>query len=281
MVSPQWLRPGLIFPKLSVGSTADLVHVVSATMEKVGRVPSSRTAAALQESLASKESYSVGRGVALPHAEAVGLTETLVCLVTTRNNLELGSMDGVAPDVFFFILAKPDPRAHLLLLAHLARLCHSRTFLQGLRAAESAEEIVKLVDAVEGRIRLSLPARANLTHGAGELILITVSGEKAVDALLVDLVDQGFGEASIIESQSLREATAHEVPLFAGFRDLFGDPGGRRVLLVESAVEGTEAVVDAVKRVSGEYPDSDPRIIAVPIRTQWMASKQETKNGGT
>ena len=33
-----------------------------------------------------------------------------------------------------------------------------------------------------------------------------MSGERAVDALLVDLVDQGFDEALIVEAQSIRQA---------------------------------------------------------------------------
>ena len=272
MVSEMWLRASLVLPKIEAETPAELVRSVCDAIEGAGGPESSTIRASVEESLAYKESYSVGKGVALPHTEAAGLSGTFVCLVTTRGNLGLAAIDGLSPDIFFFIVARPGPTAHLLLLAHLARLCHSHTFLHGLRGAETVDEILALAEAAEKRISLSLPPRA-ARPSAGELVFLTVSGEKAVDALLVELVDQGFAEATLVEAQTLREATAHEVPLFAGFRDLFGDPGGRRVLLLESNAERTEAVLEAVQRVSSEYEDSDLRVMVLPVSSHWAAHK--------
>lgn len=280
MVGEGWLQASLVLPKVTVNGASELVHAVSEAMARVAQVPSSAIAQSLQESLAVRESYSIGRGVALPHAESDRVSETLVCLVTTRHNLKLPSIDGIPPDVYFFILSKPDPHAHLLLLAHVAKLCHSRTFLQALRSADRVEEVLRLVSAAEKRVPTSLQPKPQ--PSAGSLILVTVSGEKAVDALLVDLVDQGLGDACIVESQSLREATAHEVPLFASFRDLFGDPGGRRVLLLQATEQQTEAALQAMERVGAEYPDCDIRVTIIPVLSQRvMRQKSATEHPGS
>src|SRR5690606_23604598 len=136
---------------------------------------------------------------------------------------------------------KPDPHAHLVLLAHWARLAQSRTFLDGLRRARTPDEVMALVCAAELR-HAPVPAETKPV-ASHDLIVISVSGEKVVDALLIGLVDDGYEDACVIEAQSLREAATREVPLFAGFRDLFGDPGGRRVLLVDVEASRTDAVM--------------------------------------
>ena len=246
-----------------------LLRIVAEGMAGAVQMDRRRIETAFAEVLRG-EGFSIGGGVAIPHTEMEGLSETVVCLVTLRQALTLETVDGRSPDVFLFILSKPDPHDHLLLLAHLARLVQSRTLLDGLRRARTADEVVKLVRAAEQRHKgmqgpPTLPA--STSHA---LVVVSIGGEKLVDALLIDLVDQGFGDACVLEAQSLREAAAREVPLFAGFRDLFGDPGGRRVLILESPVDGTEAVIETVRRVSEEHRATDARVSVVPMQTRWV-----------
>jgi hypothetical protein len=116
-----------------------------------------------------------------------------------------------------------------------------------------------------------------------ELILVSISGERAVDALLIDLVDQGLGDACVLDAQSLREAAAREVPLFAGFRDLFGDPGGRRMLIVQTPAAGANTVLEAVQRVCDECDARDALVSVIPVQARWILSrgpKDEPAGGG-
>jgi PTS system nitrogen regulatory IIA component len=215
------------------------------------------------------DGWSVGSGVALPHTELPDVSETVVCLITLAAPLSLSTIDGHAPDVFVFILSKPDPKHHLMLLAHLARLLRSRTLVEGLRRADSPDAVSALVEAAE--LRHAGTPGPLVPAPSGAIVVIIVSGENAVDALLVDLVDQGHADACILEAQSVREAAAREVPLFAGFRDIFGDPGGRRVILVESPMDRVDGVMASARRICDEHAGSDVRVSVVPVSRHWAA----------
>lgn len=272
MVPGEWLQSELILAQQDFVTVGTLLSRVAEKMAAATQMSQERILAALHEAT-SGEGYSIGNGVAIPHIELSELAETFVCLVTLRAPLPLKSIDGKPVNVVLFILSKPDPHAHLLLLAHLARLAQSRTFLDGLRRSQSAEEVLKLVHAAELRHKALRTVVPEAPMSSDSLFIISVGGEQIVDSLLVDLVDLGFGEASVLDAQSLRQAAAHEVPLFAGFRDLFGDPGGRRILIVEAETERADLVFSAVKRVAEEHKSEDAHVSVIPIQNRWRMPK--------
>lgn len=62
--------------------------------------------------------------------------------------VDFGAVDGGRTDVILLLLAR-DVRQHLLLLAKAARLCRQPGFLEGVRKAASAREVVGLVRNTE------------------------------------------------------------------------------------------------------------------------------------
>lgn len=281
MIPEEWLQAAMVLPQVGAASAEALTRAVAEVMATATGADPRRLETAFLEVMRAG-GVSVGRGVAIPHTEMDNLSETVVCLVTLRQPLPLETVDGRPPDIFLFVLSKPDPYSHLLLLAHLARLSQSRTFLEGLRRAQTPEQVVELVRAAEMRHNV-LPRPARAPHSTSQaLFFVSIEGEKAVDALLIDLVDQGFGDASVLEAQSLREATAREVPLFAGFRELFGDPGGRRVLVLETTADRADALMEAVRRIAEEHRAKDARVSVVPIQSRWIVppvAEQEAPGG--
>ena len=276
MVPAEWLKPELVLAQQDDVAMGTLRKRVAEKMAPVAGLAIDRVEAALVEATAG-EGYSIGSGVAIPHIELPELTENFVCFVTLKSPMPLRSIDGKPVEVIVFILSKPDPHAHLLLLAHLARLAQSRTFLDGLRRSQSVEEIMQLVRAAELRHKALKQPEPQAPQSTHALFVISLGGEKIVDSLLVDLVDLGFGDASVLEAQSLREAAANEVPLFAGFRDLFGDPGGRRILIIEAELERSHIVVEAVRRVADEHKSEDARISVIPLQTKWSVPQAENE----
>ena len=267
-----WLKPSLIVLRAPAPSAEAVVEAAVGVLAPAAGVEPAEVRTVFMNALQS-EGFSLGRGVAIPHVELDGLDETLVCLVTTVAPVPVPSIDGVPPDVFLFVLSRRDPRGHLLLLAHLARLAQSRTFLGGLREARDADEVMELVRAVEERHDATsqvLPQAVPATSHA--VVLVSVSGEKLVDALLVALVERGLEHSCVVEAQSLRDAAAHEVPLFAGFRDIFGDPGGRRVLILEAPAEEATAVVSTVRHLCEEHDAEDASISVIPVQTRWRST---------
>ncbi|MBN2196057.1 MAG: PTS sugar transporter subunit IIA [Polyangiaceae bacterium] len=277
MVPDGWLEPGLVLLGRAPSRVEELVREVAKALGDVTGEPVDRVAGAFTESIRG-EGYSLGRGAAIPHTEVESLSRTRVCLVTLTHPLAVASIDGRPVDVFFFILSRPDPQSHLLLLAHLARLAQSRTLLDGLRRAHDVEDALALIAAAERRHTFAAaPAAARAPVVAAPvvtetLVVISLSGEQAVDALLIELVDLGLPDACILEAQSLREATAREVPLFTGFRDLFGDPGGRRILFLEAPASRTEDIIATVRAVCEEHGTRDARVSVLPLHARWSAS---------
>lgn len=272
-----WLRASLVVPQVPAASRDPVVDAAVRVLAPASGLEPDTLRKILLGAFES-EGFSLGKGVAIPHVEVEGLAETLVCLVTSREPVPLPSIDGIAPDVFLFVLSKRDPRGHLLLLAHLASLAQSRTFLSGLREARTADEVMALVDAAEQRHRVQRQAPLVTTQAVARvLVIISVSGEKLVDAILLDLVDRGFQDACMLEAQSLRDAAANEVPLFAGFRDIFGDPGGRRLMMVEAASEDAPGILEAVQRSCEEHRSEDAAVSVVPVQTSWRAPRAERR----
>src|SRR5690606_7603724 len=101
------------------------------------------------------------------------------------------------------------------------------------------------------------------------LALVSMRGEQPVDALLVELVEMGLSSTLVLEAQGLREALAREVPLFAGFADIFGDPGGRRVLLIEIESRRLQSLLHAIAAICTQHQVDDAWVGAVPLHAQW------------
>lgn len=271
-----WLQPSLVVLQVSAGSQTALVDVAAVSLAGASGLEMDRLRDVFNQAFQT-EGYSLGSGVAIPHVEVDGLEQTLVCLVTSKAPIPLETVDGVPPDVFFFILSRRDPRGHLVLLAHLASLARSRSFLAGLREARTPDEVMTLVDAAERRHAPSTGRAQDTPATSHVLVLVSVSGERLVDAILVDLVDRGFDDASVIEAQSLRDAAAQEVPLFAGFRDIFGDPGGRRLLVVEAPSEQAQDVVDVVRQLCEEHRSHDAAVTVVPVQMRWRSPRPQPR----
>jgi mannitol/fructose-specific phosphotransferase system IIA component (Ntr-type) len=271
-----WLNPTLVLAGLAVDDPHELVDAVARTMATARGLDAERVRTALTEAM-KLEGWSLGGGVGVPHAELEGLTEPAVCLVVTSAPVDLPSIDARKPDIFLFIVAPADdPEGHLLLLARLARLAQSRTLLEALRKAPSSDDVVALVRAAERRHQ---PGAPGAMSSGSVLIVIAIAGEKAVDALLVELVDRGLDEATIVEAQSLREATTREVPLFAGFHDIFGDPGGRRVILLDAPASESVAIMDAVRRIATEHGARQVSISVVALESHWHYAHHPDEEG--
>jgi PTS system nitrogen regulatory IIA component len=268
MTSPPWLRPSLILLDTPAETVADVARATARAAAATTGVDTEVVEGILRRAT-ERSGYAVGSGVAVPHADIPGLDETAVALVRTSRPLPVQALDGRPADIFFVVLSRPnDPRGHLLLLASLARLARSRVLIDGLRQVRTAEDAVGLIEAAE--LRHTDPAApAAVPTATHFLALISVAGEKTVDSLLVTLLDQQFGDASILEAQSLRDAATQEVPLFAGFRDIFGDPGGRRLIVLEVPADRIDALSVTVRRVFEECRPAAGSFSLVPLQSHW------------
>lgn len=225
---------------------------------------------ALRAAATQGASVAVGAGVAIPHAR-FAIAAPRVVVVRTPVPIPLAGSDDQPVDLFFVTLAPHDqPREHLLLLAHIARLMHSRLLLDGLRTVSSADQVISLLEAAE--LRHDLATESAIVAAAQvirELVLIEMVGESAVDRLLVDLADAGFSDAVAVDGQPVRDLMASELPLFAGFRDLFGDPAGTRIFLVTVSADRTEQLLDLIRNSCEQSACPSARVAVMPLRHYW------------
>lgn len=268
MTAQEWLSP----QRIAVGLRApDLDGVLAAAARLLSDGLDARNVVELLTARSREPGIAVGAGVAVPHAQVPGLTQARVALLVLEAGLDLPSPDRRPVDICFVLLAPPDdPKGHLLLLAHIARLCQNPVLLRGLRTAASPAEALALVRAAELRQDLRQPGTYRARPAPQQLAMITISGDGAVDKLLVELVEQGFGDASVIDVQSVRDAVTREVPLFAGFKDLFGDSGGRRVVLVRIDQDMTDQMLQLVQEATRESPRSEAHVAFIPLQSVWM-----------
>ena len=147
-----YTQPGLIVPSLRERDTAGIISVLSQALQREGYVPDLLPfyhAALNQELLANS---AVECGLAFPHARLSGVKRLQFALGRTPEPIIWGAR-GSWPVQFIFLLAVPatDAASYLHLLASLAKLGQQTELLAELRAADSAEAILAVLEQVRMR----------------------------------------------------------------------------------------------------------------------------------
>lgn len=90
-------------------------------------------------------STGIGHGVAIPHGRVPDLNHPIIALVRHQEGIEFESIDGKPVHIVILLLV-PDneDRAHLELLAKLARLLQQQHFRNAIMHADSPEAISEL-----------------------------------------------------------------------------------------------------------------------------------------
>lgn len=264
-----WLPAEAILLDVPAANLAGAVAVAIPRLAALTGIETSAIARPLEQ--ATRESdFAIGGGIAVPHASIPGLSAPAVVFVRLARPIDIGAIDRQPADLIFVTLFPAgDAAAHLKFLAHLAHLAHSRVLRDGLRTATDAAGVVELVEAAESRRAVSPRAPTQTPAAETYLAMIALAGEKAVDAVLVELLDCGLGDATILDAQSASEAASREVPLFAGFQDIFGDPGGRRVILAVVSADQLDDVSAMVGRVCDERDAASGEVWFMPLASRW------------
>jgi len=94
----------------------------------------------------------IGRGIAVPHAVSPEVKEQTIVLARIPKGTDFESLDR-APVYFVFLLVGP-PEAtssHLKTLARISRLIQHTNFVESIKKAETAEEILKVLAEEDGK----------------------------------------------------------------------------------------------------------------------------------
>lgn len=91
-------------------------------------------------------STGLGDGVAIPHARSAAVQVPSVAIGRHQGGIDFGADDG--PATLIFLIAAPDAAGdqHLEILANLARRLVHDEFKDALKAAESASEVIAILN---------------------------------------------------------------------------------------------------------------------------------------
>ncbi|MDX8401433.1 MAG: PTS sugar transporter subunit IIA [Mariprofundaceae bacterium] len=96
-------------------------------------------------------STGIGHGVAIPLGRMPGLTHPELALVRHSTGVDFGAFDGVPVHIAVLLLVPDaDDRAHLELLARLARSLQRERVRRGIMEAPDAEHIIALLEEAVG-----------------------------------------------------------------------------------------------------------------------------------
>ncbi|MEZ4264951.1 MAG: PTS sugar transporter subunit IIA [Myxococcota bacterium] len=266
---------------VDAASVADVIRAAGAMAGGTDGVDASRIEAALLARAADGH-IAIGDGIAIPHAMVAGLREVRIGLIRVSTPLAVADApDGQPVGLWFVVLGPPDEDTqHLVAVATVARLARVTGALETLRTSKDTEQIGRLLAAPDdGEAAVSGPESRPMS-GARELVLIEIEGEAAVDRLLLDLAGHDFEDALVVDGFTLSEVASRELPLFTSFRDLFGDPGGRRLIMVTTDPARADVLMRLVRRACREAGAQSGRVSVIPIRQTWRWEPEAGSSGG-
>ncbi len=129
-------------PQLKCESLAEAVAQLVSSLADAGAVTDADALVAEVLRREGEGSTAVGGGLVIPHARFEQVGQVHIAVATLAEPLNLAADDGQPVDIAILLVGPMgDPRQMLRVLARLARLVRNSAFLDGLRAAETADQL--------------------------------------------------------------------------------------------------------------------------------------------
>ena len=141
-----YVHADLIALELEVGDKEDLLRQLVHRLVEHGRVEEPDT---LMNELLKRErvmSTGIGGGIAIPHALLNDVGDLLILFARTSTPLDFQALDGNPVDLVFMLVGpKGGANLYVKLLARVSRLLQSDDFKNGLRQAQTPQEILEIL----------------------------------------------------------------------------------------------------------------------------------------
>src|ERR687895_1096253 len=164
---PDLITPDLVALDADLGSDkSTVVRRLAGLVAGTGRATS--TDGLADDALAREAQAATGLpgGIAIPHCRSEAVTEASLAFARLDPKVDFGAPDGPADLVFLIAAPAHGDADHLTLLTALARALVRPEFVASLRAAGSADEVVRLVQEVVAPEPATSPAPAASPAGA-------------------------------------------------------------------------------------------------------------------
>ena len=100
-----------------------------------------------------------------------------------------------------------------------------------------------------------------------QLVIFFLNKEEHLQEVLEAFIELGINGATILDSVGMGRILAHDIPIFAGFRNLLQEsrPGNKTIFSVV-AKEKTEAMVKAIEQIVGSLDEAGNGLfISLPL----------------
>ncbi|MDO4919282.1 fructose-specific PTS transporter subunit EIIC [Kocuria sp.] len=145
------INPGLVLLDRDLGaSTENVIRELAATVHREGRARDADSLAADALAREAKNATGIPGGIGIPHCRSEAVTQATLVMARLAPAVDFGAKDGPADIVFFIAAPAGADQEHLKLLSKLARSLMKKPFVASLRAAETPEEVVGIVDRALG-----------------------------------------------------------------------------------------------------------------------------------
>ncbi len=237
-MSQDLITADLVVLDVDLGPTKnDVIHNLAELVAKTGRAEAAGLEA---DALAREEKAAtgLGGGIAIPHCRSAAVNTNSLAFARLKPSVDFGAFDGPADIAFLIAASDGSDDAHLALLAELARNLMRSEFTDGLRNAQTPDEIVTLVNnAINASADEDASVAATtLPPVAGKPVMVAVTAcptgiahtfmaadglEQAAKAAGVELhvEPQGSGKVTPIDPAIIASASAAIFATDVGVRD--------------------------------------------------------------
>ena len=134
---------------VSAKDKSDAIDQLVALHEKCGNL---KDAGEYKEGILKREEMgttAIGMEVAIPHAKSAAVKAPALSAITVPGGVNYDAPDGADCKLIFMIAATLDGDVHLEVLARLMQMLMDTEFTSQLKAAKTADEFLKIIDAKE------------------------------------------------------------------------------------------------------------------------------------
>lgn len=99
-------------------------------------------------------STAIGGYIALPHARISSVKDIVLCFVISKEGIDFDSLDQEPVNIIALLLSnQKEAGLHLKMLAFLARMLRDKYFVQQLKSAPNAEDVLALINKQQQLIK--------------------------------------------------------------------------------------------------------------------------------
>ncbi len=144
------LKKDTVIIDLTATNKADVINELTKKLYEAGRLNSLE---GYREAILAREKQSttgIGEGIAIPHAKTDAVKVPSIAFAKSVNGVDYESLDGQPAHLIFMIAASAGANnEHLETLSRLSSLLMDSKFREELLAAQTAEEVINIIDKKE------------------------------------------------------------------------------------------------------------------------------------